>query len=47
MTFITGCETESIKTWTNLWLQDLANAVLTEGNFEIVAMLKEPHASPK
>lgn len=39
-------ETESIKNWTNLWLQDIANVVLAEVSFEIVAMLKEPNASP-
>ena len=34
-------ETEAIKNWTNLWLQDIANVVLIEGNFEIVAMMKK------
>lgn len=32
--------TESIENWTKLWLQDLAEIVLIEGDFEIQAMLK-------
>jgi len=33
--------TEAIKNWTNLWLQDLAQIVLIEGNFQIVALMKK------
>jgi hypothetical protein len=33
-------QTEAIKNWTKLWLQDIANIVLIEGNFEIVAMMR-------
>jgi hypothetical protein len=34
-------QTETIKNWTNLWLQDIANIVLIEGSFEIVAIMKK------
>lgn len=44
--FVTGrvgsdYETETIDHWVNLWLQDIANLVLEDTAFEIIAMLKE------
>ena len=43
--FVTGrvessYETQAIDHWVNLWLQDIANLVLEDTDFEIVAMLK-------
>lgn len=34
-------QTEHIKNWTSLWLQDIANVVLIQGNFEVVAMMRK------
>jgi hypothetical protein len=44
--FVTGrieseYETESIDHWVNLWLQDLANLILEDTGFEVVALLKD------
>ncbi|MBB5349781.1 hypothetical protein HNR46_000002 [Haloferula luteola] len=44
--FVTGrieseYETEAIDHWVNLWLQDIANLILEDTGFEIVAMLKD------
>jgi hypothetical protein len=40
-TFAEEYNTDAIKNWTHLWLQDLAKVVLLEGNFEIIAMMKK------
>ncbi|MGB6219399.1 hypothetical protein [Haloferula sp.] len=44
--FVTGriesdYETEAIDHWVNLWLQDIANLILEDTGFEIVAILKD------